>query len=262
VVPNDRASLNQNFKAERYCDEKECKMKNQVKLFSLVSCLLVSHALGASTTHYVDISSQNPVIPYTNWSTAATNIQDAVDAATDDDLVLVTNGVYANGGRVVYGSQTNRVAVTKRIVLESVNGPRQTVIAGYQVPGSTNGNSAVRCVYLTSNAVLAGFTLTNGATRIYSYPSVQDWREVSGGGVYCDSTTAVVTNCIIAGNSASFGGGAESGTINNSSLIRNSVANQGNGGGAHSSMLNNCLLLQNTAIGGSGGGAWAFAGSY
>ena len=40
---------------------------------------------------YVDVNSSNPTSPYTNWATAASVIQDAVDVSTNGDTVLVTN---------------------------------------------------------------------------------------------------------------------------------------------------------------------------
>ena len=39
-----------------------------------------------AATLYVDLNSTNPVPPYADWSTAATDIQSAVDASSDGDL--------------------------------------------------------------------------------------------------------------------------------------------------------------------------------
>ncbi len=129
----------------------------------LVSIFVLTHSRAAVL--FVDSNCTNSTAPFMDWSTAATNIQSAVDAASDGDQILVTNGVYSTGGRLVYGSLTNRVVVDKAVTVQSVNGPSVSIIRGYQIAGVTNGNYAVRCVYLTNNAALLGFTLINGATR-------------------------------------------------------------------------------------------------
>ena len=169
-----------------------------------------------------------------------------MDAAQAGDTVLVTNGVYATGGRAVYWFMTNRVAVDRHITLASVNGPEVTIIQGYQVPGAYNGcdDGAIRCIYLTNGAVLAGFTLTNGATLYWEDEDEDAYDMDVGGGVWCESTNSVITNCILTGNSAVGGGGALGGTLSYCTLTNNS------GCGANRATLNFCTLSGN-----SGGGA-------
>jgi len=198
-------------------------------------------------THYVSASSISPQIPYTNWATAAQRIQSAVDVAYPGSLIMVSNGVYVSGGRVARGSLTNRVAITKAITVQSFSGPGATIIQGL----GPHGDAAIRCVYLGTNAVLSGFTLTNGATRGYSGDHA---LEQAGGGAWLEPS-GVLTNCVIIGNSANDdGGGVSGGTLNNCTLIGNSAGyNYSSGGGAINSTLNNCTLTGNSAF--SGGGA-------
>jgi hypothetical protein len=189
--------------------------------------------------HYVAAGSTNPVAPYTSWATAARSIQAAIDTAVlPGERILVTNGVYGT------------IHVPGLLTVRSVNGARFTVISG----GHYN-----RCAYLASGASLSGFTLTQGQAD-------------EGAGVYCESSAAVVSNCVIQDNGwgnyfyhdnlCLYGGGAYRGTLNNCILVHNSVnasaLNQGGGGwgyanfvaggGAYESTLNNCTLSGNSAI--------------
>lgn len=207
-------------------------------------------ALTTGTAHaatlYVWPASPNPMSPYDSWDHAATNIQDAVDAAQPGDLVLVTNGVYATGGRAISGTMTNRVFVDQAITVQSINGPEVTVIEGASAFGGGNGDGAIRCAYMGTSSVLSGFTLTNGFTR-----SIADWREGSGGGAWCENS-AVLTNCIITGNSASYGGGGVySGTYYDCTLTGNSAYY---GGGSYYGVFYRCTLTDNSAS--IGGGAF------
>jgi hypothetical protein len=199
--------------------------------------LSMANAVGAAT-RYVNVNNPTPAPPYTSWSTASTNIQDAVDLAAVGDEILVTNGVYQTGAQAVYG-MSNRVAVTKPVILRSVNGPSVTQIMGYQDPETWIGPAAVRCVYLTNGAVLAGFTLTNGTTRHYGDMSINQ----SGGGVWCEGVSAVVSNCVLTGNSALLGGGTYHGTLFNCTFTSNSA---NFGGGASESTLNNAPVFVDT----------------
>jgi len=229
-------------------------------------------------THYVDLNCTNATPPFTDWATAATNIQDAVDAAVAGDLVMVTNGVYVTGGPTNYGV---RVLVTNALTLQSVNGAALTVI---------DGSNTVGCVELTDGAILSGFTIRRG----YVYGA--------GAGVNCVSTnylgepSALVANCLVISNSAYvdvagvsfgvvsncilaynfsyngsgaavactlynsliisnfagyYGGGCEYSTLSNCMVFGNT--SQRGGGGVFASVLNNCLVLSNSSPGAIGG---------
>ena len=210
--------------------------------------VVVSNAFGVVTSqvaqvviHVVDATGANPVAPYSTWATAATNIQDAINIASAGDIVLVTNGVYATGGKVMAGDLTNRVALDKPVIVLSVNGYAATVIQGAWDPASTNGPSAVRCAYLADGAVLSGFVLQNGATRATGDFSSGGPLE-NGGAVWCVSTNGVVSNCILTNNTAIYGGGIAYGTLNNSLVVHNLATY---GGGAYYAVLNNCTVMYN-----------------
>ena len=194
-----------------------------------------------AATRYVDLNCANATSPFLDWTTAATNIQDAIDASVDADLILVTNGVYAVGGRVMAGDLTNRIALNKALTVQSVNGPFATIIQG---AGATNGNSAVRCAWLTNGASLVGFTLQAGATRTSG-----DTNLTSGGGAWCSSSNAIVANCLIVSNKAAiYGGGAYQGTLNNCFITGNGLT-MSTYGAAHNSMLNSCTVISNSSCG-------------
>jgi hypothetical protein len=189
-----------------------------------------------ATTHYVDVNGTNATPPYTNWATAATNIQDAVDVAVAGDEVVVTNGTYANN--VTFADAV--LVVDRPLSVRSVNGPLVTIV---------NGGGGNRCAWLTNGACLSGFSLTNG----YVYGD--------GGGAY----GGTLNKCWLIRNSAIFdgdfgsgnGGGAAYCTLNDCTIVSNlalgyfpyfaDVGNYGDGGGAYYCTLINCTISGNSA---------------
>jgi hypothetical protein len=215
-----------------------------IKTFVFGICLLVVFNLrGWSATHFVNSGNSTPLSPYTEWSTAATNIQDAVNVASAGETVLVTNGTFNTSVQLASDGTQNRLVVTNPIVVMSVNGSTNTII---------DGGSSVRCVYLTNGARLDGFTLTHGIAG-------------KGGGAFCASTNETISNCQLLNNSANGGqsGGVYYGTLTNCLISGNNlngptVINIG-GGGASESLLINCSLTGNkcakNVVGLDGGGA-------
>ncbi len=228
------------------------------RLTSLIAvCLSLGLFPTAASTLYVDLNSTNPTPPYADLPTAATNIQDAVDASTNGDLILVNDGVYQDGYAISGQSggggkgggllSTNRVAVTKPVMVQSLNGPG----AAYM-----DGGDVYRCVFLANGATLSGFTLQNGAvgwvqTTVEFGHTNSTTNAVDGGGVaglmlpIPSLYQGVVSNCLLTGNTATgFGGGASGVTLINCTLTGNAAIA---GGGAASCNLWNCIVNGNSA---------------
>lgn len=148
-----------------------------------------------AATHYVWRSSPGPAPPYTRGATAATNIQDAVGAAGPGDEIVVTNGT------------CGRVIVRKAVTVRGANGPDRTLI---------DDGGVASCLYLANDPdIVVGFTLSDGFVD----------NGLDGGGLHCESTSAVPTNCVLSGNAAysGYGGGAYGGTLASSYFYRAGV---------------------------------------
>jgi len=240
----------------------------------------------AAGDRYVVKGNPGAAAPYESWATAAGDIQTAVDAAAEGksvrvrssarwpflaqrsyrsagETVWVRAGVYDAGGKsdVIWRAKlTNRVAIAKSIVVRSENNdPANTIIKGaWSADGCTNGPGAVRCAYVADGAALIGFTLAGGAT-LTTNEAWADNSDRSGGGVYAQSSMAVISNCIITGNSAfgdrggtaRGGGGACGGKFFNCVFTSNTTPFRG--GGADHVILFNCVLSGNSAAMSGGG---------
>ncbi len=203
----------------------------------------------APRTLYVAAASGGAAPPYDSWATAASNIQDAVDAAVEGDLVLVTNGVYKCGGAETPGGQLScRVVINKEITVRSVNGPEVTLIEG----AGPNGPDAVRGAYVGRRGRLIGFTLTNG--HVFAESQGMDY-DVYGGGILMEGA-GWLSNCVVSGNSGGailVGGAADAPCLDNCRVQNNQawygsgiiIKNAGN--------VRNCWIVNNTAIGNGGG---------
>ena len=175
--------------------------------------------------HFVNKNNSTPVPPYSSWESAAKNIHDAVDVANNGGKIFVNNGIYMIN---------SSIDVYKSLKIQSVNGPKKTIV---------DGNNSVGCFNLHYfNTTVSGFTITNGISVFY----------LNSGGVSCFDTTPVITNCFISGNSASyFAGGVMNGTVNNCIISGNSANYFG--GGNFGGILNNCLIKGNSASSDAGG---------
>ncbi|MDD5676533.1 MAG: choice-of-anchor Q domain-containing protein [Kiritimatiellae bacterium] len=255
-------------------------IKHNGHILFLTMLFLTGTAL--ADTHYVIKDNAGAASPFTDWTTAASNIQQAIDDALcePDDTVMVAGGIYNTGARALAsqltnslalgGGITNRVAVTKVITVRAFSTNwADTVIEGAPDPNTvSNGPAAIRGVYLTNGAALVGFTVTRG----YAYSNYSSYFGC-GGGVFCGGDNSVVSNCLIVSNYASCGAGFFGGTVRNCFIAINrardsitSTAQSGYGGGGatlwgSSATIRDCVFSNNYGHR-SGGGFYGLCRVY
>jgi hypothetical protein len=172
------------------------------------------------------------------------NIQEAVDAASDGDEIIVMPGTYTSTVDEVVDMRG------KEIWLHSSKGAAVTFI---------DGEGTRRGIYCqsseTSNTIIEGLTIINGKAgngggmyTFFSNPTLRDcvfmnnYADINnyggeGGGMYNSNSSPTVTNCTFTSNNAS-------------------PSSNGNGGGMHNldsnPTLTNCTFTYNTAPYGGG----------
>lgn len=176
---------------------------------------------------YVDDDNFNT--PGTDGLTEATafgTIQEAVNAASSEDIVMVAAGTYDQGSTPdgFTKSMANRVYIDKPLTLCGAD-KDTTIIKGKLASiaedsfGLGLGQDAVRCIGVNASGVkISNFTITGGATHM---SAESDDTDGNGGGIYAKNglTDIVVVDCVISNNIANRAGAARYGNDSTHNMV-------------------------------------------
>ena len=186
-------------------------------------------------------------------------IQKGIDAVADGGTVYVKAGIY-DEGETYAGNTSNRVNITKKVIIEGVDGKDVTHVVGVKDSSSDRGvgPAAVRPIRVAEAAygsIIKNLTIRDGATRTSSSTGVA----YSGGGVMIGTTSLSYPNCYkyyvylvdcVVSNCAADVGGGLFGVTAVRCLIANNKTS-GFGCGAIYCNLVNCLVTGNQCTGSS-----------
>ncbi|MFA7157991.1 MAG: choice-of-anchor Q domain-containing protein [Kiritimatiellia bacterium] len=208
----------------------------RVSTTMIIFTALILFVLTASAADlYVALDGSNDFAgKYGTWRGAATNIQDAVHAAANGDTVRVSRGTYYLAGQV---------SITGAVTVRSQSGNYADTVINGSYPAVTS-----RCFRLNhSNAVLEGFTITNGSAQSTNR------NAKGGGGVLIEAGT--LRNCLVTGNSTTNAGGGvhaigAKSIISNCDVVGNALMTRPyvEGGGAKieaGAQMMNCRVMFN-----------------
>lgn len=217
-------------------------MKNAVS----VLILLLTVGPARADTLYV-----RPHADYTNEIKAGRlkgSIQDAIDAASDGDTIVVQEGTYLE----------NVNFRGKNIVLTGTNPDDPSVVAATVIDGNTLDSVVTFDGTENETAVLSGFTIQ------YGY---QDYDTIKGGGGICggsetNHTHATIRNNVITRNFAWDGGGLArcDGLIEKNVITSNTARWYEGGGGLYmcNGAIRNNIISFNNAGGCESAGALSY----
>jgi hypothetical protein len=177
-------------------------------------------------------------------------IQAAIDAAVDNDTIIVAEGTYYEN--IDFGG--------KSIALTSIDPNDPNVVAGTVIDADGSGTVVTFPDNASAVCVLAGFTITDGNSS------------GNGGGILCLNGTIGINNCIITGNSATGNGGGIASewadlTVAECTFSQNMAYESGHfsgGGGIFTNLgkvtVTDCRFSENAGVSSSGGGIRSIRG--
>lgn len=248
------------------------------KPLMVIACVALAFGLwaGDAQTWYVDcnlsgFAGHDGKSPESAFET----IQEAVDAASAGDTILVQPGRYAKGGGDTVRSDTKASCGNSRVFVEgkanltirSLGCKTNTFIVGQAASTSNKlGDDAYRCVAVQNSegTVVEGFTLCDGSTKDSSTETLG-----SGGGLFClDAKVKVylvdcdIVNCVAYNYSASYYGTLVRCHVHNNISTRGGVyfcrysrlfcsIVSDNAGTPSGNVLSHCKVVNSTIVGNS-----------
>ncbi len=250
--------------------------------FVWIATLVLSGGNLGATDRYVATNGANGGA--TSWTTAYTNLQDALTAAVNGDHIYLAGHTFFLTNQLIWAANTNVTirggyAATNDVGLPGSNNPtlwptvltrnpayssriltvtnvtagtldRVTITGGYQPDVSGGGGMYI---VRSTGLVISACMITNNGTI---------GNNAHGGGIYSKASVVTVSNCIVRGNTITCANGGEGGGISTrgggamtlcDSIIANNQLYSGwvrQGGGIWADttcVLRNCLVMGNTA---------------